>query len=150
MGRLHKQCQGVRSTHPATSTDDANEPPLPPPRSHINRHNHVGAHQLDLETDLQGMILSNLTGQFPFTSSRGITYLYVLYDYDSNGILACPIKSRQAEDIITGYEFCYQQLADAGVIPIIQHLNNEASHDLIKAITTKICNTNSHPPMTTP
>jgi hypothetical protein len=83
------------------------------------------------------MISSGLTGRFPFTSGRGMTYLFVLYDYDSNAILANPIKSRKAEDIAAGYEFCYQQLTVAGIRPIIQRLDNEASNDLIKAITDK-------------
>jgi hypothetical protein len=110
---------------------------LPPPRSYIDHTHHVGAHLLNLEHDLKGMISSDLTGCFPFTSSRGMTYLFVLYDYDSNAILASPIKSRKAEDIVAGYDFCYQQLADVGIRPIIQRLGNEASNDLINAITKK-------------
>jgi hypothetical protein len=66
-----------------------------------------------------------------------MTYLFILYDYDSNAILASPIKSRSATDIVVGYNFCYQQLANAGIKPIIQRLDNEASHALINAITTK-------------
>jgi hypothetical protein len=83
------------------------------------------------------MISSALTGRFPYTSSRGMTYLFILYDYDSTAIIASPIKLRNAEDIVAGYEFCYRQLSAAGIIPILQRLNNEASTTLIKAITTK-------------
>jgi hypothetical protein len=66
-----------------------------------------------------------------------VTYLFILYDYDSNAILASPIKSRSAEDIVVGYEFCYRQLRAAGISPMLQRLDNEASTTLIHAITTK-------------
>jgi hypothetical protein len=98
------QRQGVCLTQNDTTTDDENEPILPPPRSHTNRKHNVGAHLFDLKEDLQGMISSNFTGRFLFTSSQCMTYLFVLYDFNSNAILACPIKSRRAQDIITGYE----------------------------------------------
>ena len=32
----------------------------------------------------------DLTGKFPYTSSRGYKYLLVIYDYDSNAILVAP------------------------------------------------------------
>ena len=39
----------------------------------------------------------DITGSFPFKSSRGNQYIYILYDYDSNSILAEPMKTRQAQ-----------------------------------------------------
>jgi hypothetical protein len=92
MGHLHMQRQGVRSTRtPPPKTNDYDDK-LPPPRSYLDRKHDVGAHLLNIENNLQGMILSDLTGCFPYTSSRGMTYLFILYDYDSNAILASPIK----------------------------------------------------------
>lgn len=41
----------------------------------------------------------DLTGKFPYKSSRGNKYLYVLYDNDSNAIFALPIKNRQAKTL---------------------------------------------------
>jgi hypothetical protein len=107
MGHLHVQRQGVRSTK---NTDNDYD-------SHIDRTHHGGIHLVNLNQDLKGMISTDLTGRFPFTSSRGMTYLFVLYDYDSNAILPCPIKSRRAADIVSGYDFCYQRLANAGINP---------------------------------
>jgi hypothetical protein len=104
MGHLHMQRQGVRSTKDPEPTLDFDDV-LPLPRSHIDHTHHVGAHLLDLHQDLEGMIATDLTGRFPFTSSRGMTYPFVLYDYDSNAILASPIKSRNAADIVDGYTF---------------------------------------------
>jgi hypothetical protein len=137
MGHLHMQRQGVRSTKNKAPPTNDYEDMLPPPRSHIDRTHHVGAHLLNLDQDLKGMISTDLTGRFPFTSSRGMIYLFILYDYDSNAILASSIKSRSAADIVAGHGFFYQQLANAGIRPIIQRLDNEASRALINAITTK-------------
>jgi hypothetical protein len=124
IGHLHMQRQGVHSTTPTTTPTNDYDDLLPPPRSHLDRAHQVGAHLVNLDQDLKGMISTDLTGRFPFTSSRGMTYLFVLYDYDSNAILACPIQSRRASDIVAGYDFCYHQLADAGIKPIIQRLDN--------------------------
>ena len=38
----------------------------------------------------------DLTGQFPYNSSTGNKYIYVMYDYDSNAILVQAIQNRQA------------------------------------------------------
>ena len=48
----------------------------------------------------------DLTGRFPHTSSRGNTYIFLMYDYDTNAILLEPIKNRQAKTITTAYENC--------------------------------------------
>ena len=42
---------------------------------------------------------ADLTGRFPKISSRGNQYLLVVYDYDSNAIVAEPLKSKQAGEI---------------------------------------------------
>ncbi len=52
----------------------------------------------------------DLMGAFPFKSSRGNQYLYVLYDFDSNAILVHPLKTRQAAAIKHAWETLYTQL----------------------------------------
>ena len=86
------QRKGVRSTKlkpPELALDP--EPLLDPPRSHIDCKHKVGAQLVKME-QLKGMIFTDLQGRFPFTSSRGHKYIFVLYDYDSNAILAETIK----------------------------------------------------------
>ena len=39
---------------------------------------------------------SDQTGKFPVQSSRIYQYVFILYEYDSNAILAKPLKTRQA------------------------------------------------------
>jgi hypothetical protein len=41
-----------------------------------------------IKPERSGQIYSGLTGRFPIPSSKGNNYLLIIYDYDSNGILA--------------------------------------------------------------
>ena len=52
----------------------------------------------------------DLIGSFPFTSSRGNKYLYVMYDFDSDSILVHPLKSRQASEITTAWKTLHGRL----------------------------------------
>jgi hypothetical protein len=45
------------------------------------------------------MAYHDLTGRFPHRSSRGNEYLLVVYDHDSNSILHCALKNKQAAEI---------------------------------------------------
>ena len=41
---------------------------------------------------------SDQTGKFPFRSSRGYEYVMIIYDFDSNTILARHFKTRRAKE----------------------------------------------------
>ena len=43
----------------------------------------------------------DITGGFPYKSSRGNEYIVIAYHFDSNTILRVPLKSRQAKTITT-------------------------------------------------
>ena len=50
-------------------------------------------HQIFLKvTECSRKIYTDHTGRFPVTSSRGYKYITIAYEYDSNNILAEPIK----------------------------------------------------------
>ena len=51
-----------------------------------------------------GKMYSDQTGNFFQASSKGNLLVMILYDYDSNAILAEPIKNRKAETILAAYE----------------------------------------------
>ena len=72
-----------------------------------------------------GKISTNQTGRFPVTSSRGIKYLIVLYDYDSNAIIAEPLKSRIEHELVRAYSALHTHLSNCGLTPHVQMLNNE-------------------------
>ena len=74
-----------------------------------------------------GTIYTDLTGKFVASSSTGNNYLFVLYDYDSNGILCEPIKNRTKHSILQAFQSLHTQLVRAGVRPKLQRLDNECS-----------------------
>ena len=54
-------------------------------------------------------------------------YIFLLYSYDSNTIHSEPIKSRHASEILKAYQTVHQRLTQAGLIPQLHTLDNEAS-----------------------
>jgi hypothetical protein len=82
-------------------------------------------------------IYTDQTGKFPVTSSRGNKYLFVLYDYDSNAILAEPIKSRKQDELLWAYQKLTQQLRKWGLAPNLQRLDNECSQAMKDKMDTQ-------------
>ena len=72
---------------------------------------------------------SDLIGRFLHKSSRGNQYLLLLYDYDSNGILVEPLKTRQAGEITTAWEKLHTKFNNN--VHVTKHyiLDNECSLD---------------------
>ena len=83
------------------------------------------------------MIATDQTGRFPIMSNKGNQYIMVLYNYDSNAILATGCKSRTGSDLVDTYDELYDQLIKAGIVPVIQQLDNEVSQSLIDTIESK-------------
>jgi hypothetical protein len=74
-----------------------------------------------------GQIYTDQTGRFPVVSSKGNKYIMILYDYDSNAILAQPIKDRAAPELLKAFQVMEQELVARGLIPKLMKLDNEAS-----------------------
>jgi hypothetical protein len=64
-----------------------------------------------------GQIYTNQTGRFVQASSNGNNYLLILYDYDSNSILAEPIKTWTGQAILAAYKIIHTRLCNAGLRP---------------------------------
>ena len=77
----------------------------------------------------------DLTGRFPYRSSRGNQYILTVYDYDSNAILVKAIKNRQAESITSAWKTIVAKLERQGIQPTLFIMDNEASADLKSAMT---------------
>jgi hypothetical protein len=56
----------------------------------------------------------------------------ILYDYDSNAILAQPIKDLTAPELLKAFQIMEQELVARGLKPKLMKLENEASK-LLKA-----------------
>jgi hypothetical protein len=74
-----------------------------------------------------GQIYTDQTGRFPVVSSKGNKYIMILYDYDSNAILAQPIKDRTAPELLKAFQVMEQELVARGLKPKLIKLDNEAS-----------------------
>jgi hypothetical protein len=73
-----------------------------------------------------GQIYTDQTGIFPVVSSKGNKYIMILYDYDSNAILAQPIKDRKAPELLRAFQVMEQELVARGLTPKLMKLDNEA------------------------
>lgn len=82
-------------------------------------------------------IATDLTGRFPITSKRGGKYIMILYDYDSNAILAEVMVSRTETEHIRSYKKLITYLESRGRKPKFQKLDNEASTAIKKLIKDK-------------
>jgi hypothetical protein len=84
-----------------------------------------------------GKVYTDQTGKFITPSSTGNNCLLVLYDYDSNSILAQPMKSRHATTVLSAYKVLHTKLCAAGLRPQLQRLDNECSAILKECMTAQ-------------
>ena len=74
---------------------------------------------------------TNQTGWFPVTSSLGNKYVLVLFDADTNAILAEPLRDRSQEHLVAKQISLYSHLAERGFNPKVQFLDNECPKRLV-------------------
>ena len=142
MGHLDQEKQGLQSTKITTETknysidipSDVKDDFFPPRTENLIRVTNDCVAAL-VEFKQTHKAYSDLTGRFPHRSSRGNEYILIVYDYDSNAILAEPLKSRQAAEITRGWEVINTILKKRGVMPNLYVLDNEISGDLKWAMT---------------
>jgi hypothetical protein len=123
---LHQQHKNVRSTKP--------NPSKPSPEPSFKR--------LDQRTNLvfanvfepTGQIYTDLPGCFPIQSNRGNQYICVLYNYNSNAILAKPMKNCTDREMVRAFKHLHAYLCDRGLHPKLQKLDSEASAALQHAM----------------
>ena len=146
LGHLDQQRANRQSTKdPATRP--SSKPPSPTPIDDTDffpkvsldeQHPEQRTHQIFAAcTPITGQIFSDLPGKFVVPSSRGCNYVLVVYDHDSNAILAEPLKNRTAKSIVTAYQTIHQLLVSRGLRPQLQRLDNEASASLREFLTTE-------------
>jgi hypothetical protein len=122
-GHLHQQRQNIRSTRAdiiPNFDDDATPAPDAP---------NVGTHLVfSAVAELpRHEIATDLTGQFPTTSSQGNKYILVCYVYDCNAIITTPMKNRTELEHMRAFNHIHQYLTMRGFTPTHQRLDNEAS-----------------------
>ena len=132
-GHLDQQRKNIRSTKPKRSA--ANPVKLPgTDETELDRHPAPIEHRTNFVfADCQpitGQIFSDQPGRFLVSSVSGNQYLMVVYDYDSNSIIAEPMKSRSGPEMLRAYQAIFDYLSKRGFRPQLQRLDNEASKEL--------------------
>jgi hypothetical protein len=117
-GHLNQQRQNAR----ATKIKDAQVHVTEPDIDHGVKTQFVYAATIDA-----GQIYTYQTGRFPVVSSKGNKYIMILYAYDSNAILAQPIKYRTAPELLKAFQVMEQELTARVLKPKLMKLDNEAS-----------------------
>jgi hypothetical protein len=87
----------------------------------------IKTHHVYAATIDAGQIYTNKMGRFPVVSSKGNKYIMTLYDYDSNVIMAQPIKYRTAPELLRSFQVMEQKLVARGLKPKLMKLDTEAS-----------------------
>ena len=76
----------------------------------------------------------DLTGRFPQRSMQGNQYLMIDYHYDTNSILAEPMRDRSATSITQAWIKLHKIYEDAAAAPNVYIMDNEFSAELKLAL----------------
>jgi hypothetical protein len=132
--RSTKKAPKESPTTPVSNIDKVDDWfPASEPSNKRSHHCYVGL----IKPERYGQLYSDLTAQFPIASSKGNNYLLIIYDYDSNGILAQPMRTRTGPCILAAYKVLHEHLVAAGLHPKLQQLDNEASQSLKQFMTSE-------------
>lgn len=115
-GHLKQTRQNLRSTKPKSDTAHRAQVQATEPTNKV----------FVRIFDPSGQIYTDQTGRFPVTSSLGSKYIMILYDHDSNAILAKLLRSRTESELVRAYSILHTYLTTRGFKPKQQRLDNEA------------------------
>jgi hypothetical protein len=116
-GHLNQQRQNDRTTKITDAQVIVTEPDI----DHGVKTQFVYAATIDADK-----IYTDQTGRFPVVSSKGNKYIMIVYDYDSNAILAQPIKDQTAPELLKAFQVMEQELVARGLKPKLMKSDNEA------------------------
>ncbi len=85
------------------------------------------------------IVYHNLTGSFPFMSFDSSVCFFVLYNYESNAILATPIAGLDDVSIFNAYKKYFKELTAKGFKPKLNILDNQATKHIKKILTENDC-----------
>jgi len=87
----------------------------------------------------KGTLYTDATGALPVVSLEGNQYYFIAYDYDTNAILAEPLRSVKDADIIAAFEKIFQELKSKGYKPALNITDNQATTPLKAYLTKEDC-----------
>ena len=88
----------------------------------------------DLHDNMERKISTDQTGRFPTKSYRGMQYIMISVELDSNAILVEAMQDRTSGDMIQPYQILVNQLKWQGLRPKMHILDNECSADFKEKI----------------
>ena len=107
-GHLDQERKGLQSTiHPTNEDDDDNFPNKTNERTNnrfVTIYDTVNTHNTTINPILKAKAYMDLTGRFPYMSSRENQCIVVMYDYYTNSIVFEPIKTRQSKKIFDAFQ----------------------------------------------
>ena len=125
-GHLQQDPKNVRSTRTTSPPTPISNPPVMTTPPLPLQEPGVRTQMVYLQTvKFTGKVSTDQTGSFPVTSSCGSKYLMVLYDHDSNAILAEPLTSRSERELIQYTRVLHYYLSARGLTPQYRRLDNE-------------------------
>ncbi len=86
-----------------------------------------------------GIVYNDLTGSFPFMSLGGSICFFVLYHYESNCILASPIKGMDDRTIFETYNKYFEELTAKGFKPKLNIMDNQATKHIKQFLSENDC-----------
>ena len=72
-------------------------------------------------------VTTDQTCAFPIMSSQENQFIFIIYEYNRNAILACPMKSRKEGKILRAHQKLFNELAKWGLQHSLKLLDNEWS-----------------------
>ena len=129
LSHLEQQRNNTKSTEPnitnLPSTNVSNSETASPPTEPVVL---LRTHCIYATCEpISGKIFSNLPGRFPIQSTRGMNYILVVYNYNSNAILCEPINDKTVPAMVTAYREILRLLQSRGLKPNLQCLDNKSS-----------------------
>jgi hypothetical protein len=130
-GHLDQTRKNIRSTKVMATDDETNEELFPIQLTTNDSNPITNNYCYTTIFEPTGKVYSDQTGNFQYTSLKGNNALVILYDYDSNAILAEPISNRKAATILEATKKLHNVLRRKGRGPQLHILDNECS-DIMK------------------
>ncbi len=134
LGHLDQKRQGLDSSRPppppppsvsepsmsVASNPESSPPPIPP-----------NTILLQSSSMAEAALHVDLTGRFPAKSRLGFSYVLIMYNPDTDYILAVPQRTKSAADYVASYTIGLQFWASHGIIPTSVRIDNESSDALL-------------------
>ena len=128
-GNMHHTNKNIKSTKQQDPTK-LDKPLMTPLAQRTNKvFTKIINHKLQITTDI--------TGKFPVTSNRVNKYLFLLYEYNNNGIFIRPIKAKSDINLMQVFKYLHGHLLTMELNPEYMILYNEASPGFQSELTSK-------------